>query len=336
MGNELQRLLATEWILVCYLALKEKIEKLNRENPEDPRLPQLEKDAKIISSGWSTGQWPSVKTILEIIQRHDLPWFDYFMEKGRLLKKYGLESWSFSKPSLEDLQLPIIFIGGSSSKEEILAQMEIWACRKHKDLKLNHLYSYLSKWIQDEDLRQEVAASLIENWKTPLSKFSFREYCKQLCLSFSRPKREIATNLENYGSKTYGHSKLELQFPCSVSSAALALSAQVNKSPETIKRWLYRQMEKGVIPGCSSSLVVADDGFAKEKRSYRLDESGFQKALDLLKAEAEDEIKKKRGLLIEYLMEKRGVGRRAAQRWLKRRLDAGKSWEEIYREIRGA
>ncbi|MBC7294214.1 MAG: hypothetical protein H5T84_08985 [Thermoleophilia bacterium] len=52
-----------------------------------------------------------------------------------------------------------------------------------------------------------------------------------------------------------------------------------------------------------------------------------------LKAEAE--AKEERAALVAVVMERRGVGRRAAERWVKRRLDAGKSLREVALEVFG-
>lgn len=339
------RVFITEWWLACYLRLYERIEKLAEKEPENPILLQLIQDARRLFQGWETGEWIPVREFFEIVIRWDLPWIDDVEEKARLIKKYGFSSMFFRRPEIKKKDLPVIFLG-EISEDEILAQMEIWCYRQGQKIGFHHLCNYLKRWVRDEDLVQEVATKLWKKWKTPKSQYSFRATCQLLCREIRHKEKGKSVqlvpldDLEEYstedlmrGAGTNVRADFSISFPCSVPTAALALSVVTGASPVLIERWLYRKMKKGVIPGCYSGFVVADDGFAKEKNVYTLDEDEFQKALELFPKRRRSLHDARKYQLISQVMLIRKVGRRAAQRWVKRRLSAGKTTDEIWREL---
>lgn len=292
------------------------------------------RDLKILIAGRRTGKWPPTEEFLEIVQRHNLPRFDDLKHIFETPYKYG-DRLSFLPIIFEKLerdftevfkQQPLILLGKDFTDEEILAQMEIWAYRKGKEVDWKHLYSYLRKRTgNDDDLLQEAVLHVQKRWRAPGSWLSFRKYCNRVV---------IGKKMEMEGEKTgLRLDEKFLEFPCTPYKASLILFQEFDKPFEAVKKWLYRNMEKGIIPGCSRGFNSFDDGKIKPKKFYFLEEEGFQVARKLLQEKcAKEKTKKKHRCIIEYLMESRGISRKGAWVWLKRRLKKGKTLEEIYQE----
>ncbi|WP_412709206.1 hypothetical protein [Atrimonas thermophila] len=341
-GELFVRFFLEGWLLSCGIALQEKIEKMKKEKPNSKDFEEIIQDEKLFYAALSNGDF---ETFAEIRRKYKLPTIEDVEAQSRLLRRRGLNPPSrfYSVTPLcyslwENIKgLPIIFFSERTEDDEVLAQMAIWAYRQGKT-ELSHLYRYLQKWCRNEDLLQEVIEYLLQHWKTPRSEFSFRSYCR-LLLRYWRKNllgREVSleTDFLRPRRKRFVNTPLEPVFPCSVFEAALFLSMEFPEEPESIKKWLYRKMERGAIPGCIAGFSVSEDGYTRDKRMFQLTEEGFEKARELLREKNNKKhFEETRSAVVKIVMKQRNVGRRAAQRWVKRRLDAGKDWEEIAEEL---
>jgi len=243
--------------------------------------------------------------------------------------------------------------------QDYVAQMYLWEIKKgrgNENLK-RFLIGYISRKLDAKDEREnneqasDILTHLSTYWRTPHSALSFPRYISLLARGWKKARenerrdksfQEHAYELERGMTrkrKGEGFNYLgtkDLDFPMSLYRAADILSTQLEDSPGAIYYFLRRQMNQGKFPNAGRSLSwVTKDGAVVERNEYLLDEDGFQQAKTFLERRSDEkaDITEKRNPAIGLLMKKRKVGKRAAQRWLKRRLDRGQSWEEIGKEV---
>lgn len=109
--------------------------------------------------------------------------------------------------------------------------------------------------------------------------------------------------------------------PRAIQEAAQELGIKPASLYDRLRRRGLFTVQNHTLPG---QLAVV-----KARRRYEV----TPEAVARLKEEAE--VREKRAKLVILVMQRRGVGRRAAERWVKRRLDAGKSLKEIALEAVG-
>ncbi len=90
------------------------------------------------------------------------------------------------------------------------------------------------------------------------------------------------------------------------------------------ERGLYKALERR---GAVRIVGKTHGEVTRLRRVYEL----MPEVLEAIKQE--QEARRKRGALVELVMRRRGVGRRAAERWVKRRLDRGMNIEDVAKEL---
>ncbi len=102
--------------------------------------------------------------------------------------------------------------------------------------------------------------------------------------------------------------------------------------------WLYYQLRTGKIAGYEPQEIITEqEMIIRNVGNTRLDKKALKKLKELYELKVargyvSKETKKKYPPLAERVAEERGTKLRAAQRWIKRRLDKGMTLDEILRE----
>lgn len=234
---------------------------------------------------------------------------------------------------LTESGLPIIFVDDNTQDEEVLAQMCLWGYRQTKEeAYVAHLLDYTRRVLGKEN-PTDVVSHVLAHWHSPVSRYSFSNYLKRVSFGLREkpPGEEITVEIpQKKGCKKKAKPPLP-SFPMPLIEASFRLLERVpylQLSREAVYRRLLRAVKKGILPSIEEDEHrIAKDGTVALRKSFFLSEEGFNKAVEFLQ-----ETEGKKAIVREYVR-LRGVTRRSAERWLKRRLDQGKTLEEIYGTI---
>jgi hypothetical protein len=279
----------------------------------------------ITRSGFISGfNWDNIQQQLHILKEFLPP-----KEVERLTEEAYPPIKDFEK-RFKGRNVPVIYLA-LDAPEEMLAQMCTWAYRQGwgDGDHINYLYQYVEKLIRKGDVNS-IVFHLLRNWRSPLGRQSFNTYIRSLAKE---------TELQKTGAGREIHAEPEftppaesqLDFPLTVEKAAGLLNQDaLTDKPQNVLRWLYDQLARGKVPNAGySDQRVTPEGIRFQKNRYLLNKKGLEIAKDLWFR------KKVKPTLAKHLAKTKGITLRAAQKWIKTRLDKGKSLREIAEEILG-
>ena len=207
-----------------------------------------------------------------------------------------------SRKELRGSTLPIIYL--SDNEDRMLAEMALWGYRQglEDNNLLETVQKYIKKIVGNSDHARDVLPYVLENYRTPDYPGSFNKYIRRCYPGFK-------------DKKTF--------HPASGGFFTVEKAAEIiGCSTRTIYRWL------GNIPGCRERYVKVTNQKTFIKNEYKISAGDLEQLKELKKFKV-----LKKWLIKEYA-KKRGVGTTAAQRWVKRQVDAGKNLVELAREFR--
>jgi len=245
---------------------------------------------------------------------------------------------------------PIIFM--DNTDEEILMQMCLYAYQQGQK-NSREILLYLSKNMAKLSKKEEdslLVCHLLENWRFPLSTYSFRCYLKELFYDMDGTRLTTlggsADNIEsNYfdnleageednfeekitfnfqDNKSFRNYIDEPYFPIKITEASIRLAHRFRRKPETVKRWLYRKIiNNGIKDSCISTERITTDGVSIVYNSFELSEEGYNMAQKLW------DNKQRKTNLVKLIAKERNITERGARKLIKNHLDNGRSLDEI-------
>lgn len=283
---------------------------------------------------------------------------------ARKLIKSSQLNRSEIKKEFQGRNIPIIFLPPGEEEKGVLAQMCLWAYRqlkergKESDDLLIYLQEYVEKvvigflqskgirGISIRDISESVLGYLIEKYGTPFSYGSFSEYIRRCAQRFIN--EEIGTEAK-IGTEMLQSSmdKREFQKWQSGNIDGNLAASTKSKDSYTVKEaaqiircredWLYYQLRTGKISAhLPQTIITEQTTITRNRNNTRLDKNAIEQAKKLFELKVARAKLGEKGLngegLAKLIADKRNTGLRAAQRWIKRRLEKGMSLPDILHE----
>ena len=324
------------WLVVCGIHL---FRLAAREGKED----YARKGDSLLRLGISFEDVDAIEEALAHLEHHGgAPNPEDFQGQVKLLQRFrdvvpGLREFlealqgflSLLPGVLQEERLPVILVGEELETPETIAQMCLWAYRQtREEAYCRYLLGYVRSVLKKEEVT-DVVAHLLEHWRTPVSQYSFQSYIKKLDhhISEEPPKEEIPVEEVHEMPKKF-HREHTFPLPLKEAVTYLLEETQIPLKHKALYQRLLRAILAGKLPALTESFEqLTPEGLLVRKQRHFLTKEQLQEAKRLL---LETEFK---GLIVQRYMELRKVGRRAAERFLQRRLQAGKSLKEIWEEL---
>ncbi len=227
-----------------------------------------------------------------------------------------------AREMVADFIQPLIIVGPTTSEEEVVAQLAIFALRSSDLLDdPSAVFALIEGWlgrlvrVSDSHLITDAAVLVLKKWLRPMSSRSFRDYCRRTVRGLV--KDTARRHADQRGAPADGEVR-------TVDDLARSIKAP----RRTLYRWLRDGRIKGPVSTWTSTASTASGLTVRRRhRRYEVDAATNGAAVGMLRERT------LRRDLVTRVAARRGTTVRAARAIVRRRIDDGATLEDVAREL---